>query len=67
MERQNCTNCKIGKNFEDFYNKYKECKVCNSKRSLKRYHENRKKYQIQKNWIMKKIEENYYKNKTLDI
>ena len=67
MEKSICTNCKIGKNCEDFFNKYTESKICNSNRSLKRYHENKNKLSTQKNYIMKKVEKNYYKNKTVDI
>ena len=36
------------KNIEDFYNKYTECKVCNSNRSLKRYYENKDKLSNQR-------------------
>ena len=39
MQGKYCTHCSIGKNIEDFYNKYTECKICKSNRSLKRYYE----------------------------
>ena len=39
MERKFCTQCNIGNLIEDFYNEYTECKLCNRKRNLKRYHE----------------------------
>ena len=29
-----CPQCKVGKHIGDFYNKYTECRACNSKRSL---------------------------------
>ena len=48
MESKFCTRCNIEKNIEDFYNKYTECKVCNSNRSLKRYHENKDKISNQR-------------------
>ena len=34
-----CIRCNKKKNNEDFYNKYTECKICNSNRTLKRYYE----------------------------
>ena len=43
MERKICTRCNVEKNTEYFYNKYTECKFCNSYRSLKRYNENKDK------------------------
>ena len=43
MDSKICTRCNIEKSIEDFYNKYTECKVCNSNRSLKHYHENKDK------------------------
>ena len=58
MERKICNHYIIEKSIEDFYNKYTECKICNSKRSLKRYYENKDKISNQKNYIMKKIEKN---------
>ena len=36
MARKVCTHCNIEKNIEHIYNKYTECKLCNSNRSLKR-------------------------------
>ena len=35
-----CVVCNTGKSIDNFYNKYRESKQCNNKRSLKRYHEN---------------------------
>ena len=43
MDSKFCTRCNIEKSIEDFYNKYTECKVCNSNRSSKRYHEKKDK------------------------
>ena len=62
-----CTRCNIEKSIEDFYNKYTEFKVCNSNRSLKRYHENKKNISNQKKYLLKKMEINYYKNKIIDM
>ena len=42
---------------EDFYNKYTECKICNSKRSLKRYYENKDKISNQKKFFYEKNRE----------
>ena len=41
METKVCVVCKTEKNIENFYNKYKECKPCNIKRSVKRYYKNK--------------------------
>ena len=46
MERKICTQCNK-KNIEDFYKKYKERKICNSNRILKRYYENKDKLSYQ--------------------
>ena len=48
MDRKLCTPCKIEKNIEGVYNKITECKFCSSKRSLKRYYEN--KYKLSNQW-----------------
>ena len=42
---------------KDFYNNYRENKICNSKKSSERYYD--KKYHINENYIMNKIEINY--------
>ena len=39
---------------EDLYKKYTKCKICNSKRSLKRYYGNQDNYQVNENYIKKK-------------
>ena len=54
MERKNCTRCNVEKNNNDFYNKYSECKICDSNRSLKGYYENTDKFQIGKKYLMEK-------------
>ena len=43
MESKVCVVCKIEKSTDSFYNKYRECKPCNIKRSMKRYNENKDK------------------------
>ena len=43
MEAKVCVICKIEKNIDSFYNKYRECKPCNIKRSTRRYYENKEK------------------------
>ena len=48
MGRKICTHCNIEKTIEHFYNKYTECKICDSIRSLKRYHENEDKLSNQR-------------------
>ena len=53
------TRCNIEKSFEDFYNNYTECKICNSNRNLPRYYENKVKISNQKNIFLKKIEKIY--------
>ena len=58
MERKICPHCNIEKNIEDFYNKYTECKLCNSNRSLKRYYENKDKISNQKKIYYEKNREN---------
>ena len=36
-----CVICNTEKSFDNFYNKYRECKQCNNKRVLKRYYNNK--------------------------
>ena len=43
MDSKVCTSCKNQKHIDDFHIKYTECKIYNSKRSLKRYYENKNK------------------------
>ena len=43
METKVCVVCKIEKSIDNFYNKYRECKPCNFKRSTRRYFENKEK------------------------
>ena len=56
----------LKKNIDNFYNKYRECKQCNIKRSTKRYNDNKDKISNQQiKYIMKKIEINFYRNKMI--
>ena len=41
MHSKVCVVCNIEKSIDYFYNKYRECKQCNTKRSMKRYYENK--------------------------
>ena len=43
MDSKICVVCDIEKSIDIFYNKYRECKQCNIKRSTKRYYENKDK------------------------
>ena len=43
MDNKFCVVCNIEKSIDNFYNKYRECKQCNIKRSTKRYNENKDK------------------------
>ena len=36
-----CVVCNVEKSIDNFYNKYRECKQCNIRRSMKRYYENK--------------------------
>ena len=47
MENKICTVCKTEKHINDFYKKYSECKACNIKRGVKRYHDNKDKISTQ--------------------
>ena len=42
MDSKVCVICNIEKSI-DIYNKYRECKLCNFKRSMKRYHDKKDK------------------------
>ena len=48
MDRKICVVCNIEKSIDDCYNKYRECKQCNIKRSMKRYNENKDKLSNQR-------------------
>ena len=68
MDTKKCTMCNIEKHINNFYRKYSECRDCNRTRGIKRYYENKDKISNQQNYIMKKIEiEYYYRNKTIDV
>ena len=41
MDSKVCVVCNIEKSNDNYYNKYRECKQCNIKRSMKRYNENK--------------------------
>ena len=43
MDSKICVVCNIEKSIDNYYNKYRECKQCNIKRSMKGYNENKEK------------------------
>ena len=57
MDRKNCVVCNIEKSFDNFYNKFRECKPCNIKRSTKRYYENKDKISHQQKLYYEKNRE----------
>ena len=48
MESKFCVICNTEKSIDKFYNKYRECKQCNIKRSMERYFENKDKLSNQR-------------------
>ena len=48
MDSKGYVVCNIEKSIDNFYNKYRECKQCNIKRSMKRYYENKDKLSNQR-------------------
>ena len=48
MDSKVCVVRNIEKSIDNFYNKYRECKQCNIKRSMKRYYENKDKLSNQR-------------------
>ena len=58
MDSKVCVVCNIEKSIDNFYNKYRECKQCNIKRSRRRYYESKDKISNQQ-----KI--NYEKNRDI--
>ena len=48
MKSKICVVCNIEKSIDNFYNKYRECKQCNIKRSTRRYYENKDKISMQR-------------------
>ena len=48
MDSTICVICNTEKSIDNFYNKYRECKQCNLKRSMKRYYEIKDKFSNQR-------------------
>ena len=48
MDTKVCVICNTEKSIDNFYNKYRECKQCIIKRSMKRYYENKDKLSNQR-------------------
>ena len=69
MDNKICTVCNIEKHINDFYRKYSECKACNIKRGVKRYHNkkdkisNQQKIYYEKNRDKLLQKQNDYRNK----
>ena len=62
MEQKICTQRNIEKSIADFYHKiYTECRICNVKRGLKGYYENKDKLSTQRK-IYHEKKRNFYKN-----
>ena len=69
MESKVCTVCKIEKQINNFYKNYSECKACNIKTGVKRYHDNKAKisnqqkvyYEKNRDRLLQK--QNDYRNK----
>ena len=55
MDSKICVVCNIEKSIDNFYNKYRECKQCNIKRSTRRYFENKEKISNQHKLYYEKI------------
>ena len=54
MENKVCVFCLTEKGFDNFYNKFGECKPCNIQRSLKRHYENKDKLSNQQKLFCEK-------------
>ena len=57
MDNKICVVCNIEKSIDNYYNKYRECKQCNIKRSMKRYNENKDKLSNQRKLYYEKNRE----------
>ena len=57
MDNKICVVCNIEKSIDNYYNKYRECKQCNIKRSMKRYNENKDKLSKQRKLYYEKNRE----------
>ena len=57
MDCKVCVVCNIEKSIDNFYNKYRECKQCNIKRSTRRFFENKGKISMQQKIYYEKIKD----------
>ena len=57
MDNKICVVCNIEKSIDNYYNKYRECKQCNIKRSMKRSNENKDKLSNQRKLYYEKNRE----------
>ena len=71
MDSKVCIVCNIEKSFDNFYNKYRECKQCNIETSTRRYYENKDKisnqhktyYEKNRDVLLAKFKKNQQKRK----
>ena len=54
MDSKICVVCSTEKGIDNFYNKFRECKQCNIKRSTRRYYENKDKLSNQQKLYFEK-------------
>ena len=59
MDSKVCVVCNTEKSIDTFHNKYRECKQCNIKRSMKRFYENKDNLSNQRRIFLKKKLEMY--------
>ena len=57
MDNKICVVCNTEKSIDNFYNKYRECKPCNIKRSMTRYNDNKEKISNQRKLYYEKNRE----------
>ena len=66
MDSKVCVVCIFEKNFDNFYNNYRECKQCNIQRSLKRYYENEDKLSNQRKLYYEKNRDVFFAKSKLN-
>ena len=73
MDGKVCVKCNNEKSIDNFYNKYRECDQCNTKRRMKRYYKNKdklsnneKKYEKNRDVLLAKSKVNQ-QNRKYDI
>ena len=66
MQSNVCSMCEIEKHIKIFHKKNSDYKICNSKRGLERYYDNKKKISSQRETYYGKIKD-HYTHKMTDI